>query len=79
MGVCVFHLRGKCSYAEKCFNVHSDQPYQWRFQEPITKQWMNFLSANNEQIEQAYCDAARDSVAVLKTSDVTSGYVSQYQ
>ena len=68
--ICIYHLRGKCRYGNKCHGQHKDCMYQWQFADggewtdfkPSSNierdggEWTDFIPSSNIEIEMIYCD-----------------------
>ena len=52
--ICIYHLRGKCRYGDKCYGQHKDCMYQWQFADG--GEWTDFKPFSNIEIEMMYCD-----------------------
>jgi len=52
--ICIYHLRGKCRYEDKCYGQHKDCMYQWQFTDG--SEWTDFKPSSNIEIEMMYCD-----------------------
>lgn len=57
--ICLFFIRRKCSYTERCVRVHWHLPYKWEMWEGESMTWKNM--DNQEEIEKAYCNPANDT------------------
>ncbi|KAG7333378.1 hypothetical protein KOW79_003513 [Hemibagrus wyckioides] len=55
--ICLFYIRGGCTFKEKCARVHHRMPYKWQYLQYGT--WKDF--SNGEDIERAYCNPANDT------------------
>ncbi|XP_072047675.1 protein mono-ADP-ribosyltransferase PARP12-like [Amphiura filiformis] len=71
ISVCVFHLRGKCNYADNCHNVHTEEPFQWMHRETAGSRWTNFTASTNMKIEESYCRPDADSfyISIVDNSE----------
>ncbi|XP_050414291.1 protein mono-ADP-ribosyltransferase PARP12 [Patella vulgata] len=76
--ICLFHLRGKCWYKERCRNVHREMLYQWQCADKDGN-WQDFPEKTNIDIEKKYCSTdieeefyfkwkskQRDNVTIVK-------------
>ncbi len=57
--ICLFNLRGKCLYADRCQNLHANSPYQWQYQ--LRGIWYNFEDSGNKELELNYCDPVTEA------------------
>ncbi|KAG9328899.1 hypothetical protein JZ751_009442, partial [Albula glossodonta] len=73
--ICLFYIRGSCSFEEKCTRVHHQLPYRWQVLNINGNTWNDLT--NMESIEQAYCNPAKDSSELspqVNFLTMTSGY-----
>ncbi|KAI1905463.1 hypothetical protein AGOR_G00016450 [Albula goreensis] len=73
--ICLFFIRGSCSFEEKCTRVHHRLPYRWQVLSLLGNTWNDLT--NMESIEQAYCNPAKDSSELspqVNFLTMTSGY-----
>lgn len=52
--ICMYFIKGHCKHEDRCFKAHDKMPYRWELKQD--GQWTHM--AENEKIEQAYCDPA---------------------
>ncbi|KAK6176192.1 hypothetical protein SNE40_014521 [Patella caerulea] len=64
--ICLFHLRGKCWYKEKCRNVHKEMLYQWQHADQGGN-WQDFPEQTNIDIEKKYCSALIEEAFYFKS------------
>ncbi|XP_034032875.1 protein mono-ADP-ribosyltransferase PARP12 [Thalassophryne amazonica] len=57
--ICIFFIRGECSYKGKCLRVHYHLPYRWQVLDSDHFTWKDL--PNMEDIEKAYCDPTCDT------------------
>ncbi|XP_041694060.1 protein mono-ADP-ribosyltransferase PARP12-like [Coregonus clupeaformis] len=57
--ICLFFIRGHCSFKETCVRVHYHLPYKWQILEGHGVTWRDL--ANVEEIEKAYCNPGNDT------------------
>ncbi|KAJ0012535.1 hypothetical protein NQD34_016869 [Periophthalmus magnuspinnatus] len=50
--ICMYFIKGHCKYEDHCFKAHVKMPYMWQIN--VNGKWTPM--ADNEKIEQAYCD-----------------------
>ncbi|KAK3570492.1 hypothetical protein QTP86_020073 [Hemibagrus guttatus] len=54
--ICLFYIRGGCTFKEKCARVHHRMPYKWQYLQFGT--WKDF--SNGEDIERTYSNPTND-------------------
>ncbi|KAL0968494.1 hypothetical protein UPYG_G00267590 [Umbra pygmaea] len=57
--ICLYFIRGHCSFDDKCVRTHYHLPYKWQILESDGVTWKDL--PNMEEIEKAYCKPANDS------------------
>uniref|UniRef100_A0A672FEZ4 Poly (ADP-ribose) polymerase family, member 12a n=1 Tax=Salarias fasciatus TaxID=181472 RepID=A0A672FEZ4_SALFA len=57
--ICLFFIRRKCLYKDKCARVHWHLPYRWQVLDVDGVTYKDLVDMEN--IERAYCDPARDT------------------
>ncbi|KAJ8262368.1 hypothetical protein GJAV_G00165630 [Gymnothorax javanicus] len=57
--ICLFFLRKKCIYEEKCNCVHSRLPYKWQMLVQEDSGWTDL--PNTEEIEKDYCNPEKST------------------
>ncbi|KAK3599149.1 hypothetical protein CHS0354_016412 [Potamilus streckersoni] len=49
--ICLYNLRGKCSFSESCRNVHKNMPYQWQIRYQSDGVWKDLGDQDNLDVE----------------------------
>ncbi|XP_034734254.1 protein mono-ADP-ribosyltransferase PARP12 isoform X2 [Etheostoma cragini] len=57
--ICLFFIRRRCSFKEKCVCVHWHLPYRWQVLDSDGETWKDLQ--NMEDIEKTYCDPNNDT------------------
>ncbi|KAG7522867.1 poly [ADP-ribose] polymerase 12 [Solea senegalensis] len=64
--ICLFFIRGHCSFKDKCVRVHRNLPYSWQVLDTDGVTWKDL--PNMEDIEKAYCDPANGTHCTAQQS-----------
>lgn len=56
--ICMYHLKGRCAFGGRCFNVHSSLPYQWFYKAENDREWMSLQDEENTGLELQFSDPA---------------------
>ncbi|KAJ8401407.1 hypothetical protein AAFF_G00386380 [Aldrovandia affinis] len=56
--ICLFFIRGQCTFKEKCIHAHFHLPYEWQVLGTDGSTWKHL--PNTEDIEKAYCSPGND-------------------
>ncbi|XP_072046898.1 zinc finger CCCH-type antiviral protein 1-like [Amphiura filiformis] len=62
--ICIFHLGGACNYGDQCVNIHTEEPFQWQWQQRTNDEWIDFSPGPNWVIEKAFCDVSKTNTHV---------------
>uniref|UniRef100_A0A7M4FM44 Poly(ADP-ribose) polymerase family member 12 n=1 Tax=Crocodylus porosus TaxID=8502 RepID=A0A7M4FM44_CROPO len=67
--ICLYHIRGSCSFLDKCIREHFHLPYRWQICDGA--EWKDLKDM--EKIEEAYCDPRNNSSvsALIKFQTMT--------
>lgn len=60
VNICMFFLRGKCSYDTACRNYHAKLHYQWQMLGTDGKTWKDLKTNQNVETELNYTDPNKD-------------------
>ncbi|XP_056137443.1 protein mono-ADP-ribosyltransferase PARP12 [Lampris incognitus] len=63
--ICLYFIRGHCSFKERCVRVHFNLPYKWQVMERDGVSWKDL--PNMEEIEKAYCDPKQNTSYITNT------------
>ncbi|XP_052760076.1 protein mono-ADP-ribosyltransferase PARP12-like isoform X2 [Mya arenaria] len=56
--ICIYHLKSRCAYFERCFNYHCELLYQWFYRFDDSANWETVEPQENMRMELHYSDPA---------------------
>ncbi|XP_052760088.1 protein mono-ADP-ribosyltransferase PARP12-like isoform X3 [Mya arenaria] len=57
--ICIYHLKSRCAYFERCFNYHCELLYQWFYRFDDSANWETVEPQENMRMELHYSDPAK--------------------
>ncbi|XP_028264306.1 protein mono-ADP-ribosyltransferase PARP12 [Parambassis ranga] len=67
--ICLYFIRGHCSFKETCVRVHWLLPYRWQVLDSNGETWKDL--PNMEEVEKAYCDPAQNTSCMDQPSSIS--------
>ncbi|WAR14207.1 PAR12-like protein [Mya arenaria] len=67
--ICIYHLKSRCAYFERCFNYHCELLYQWFYRFDDSANWETVEPQENMRMELHYSDPAKSYVGATEVQD----------